>query len=106
MPLLAAFIGALFGKFCDWLGSFLTKKAANYVAMSVTLAAAIAAVWVALSGVIAALISSVPPQVVIAVGWFAIPNLDQCIAARVGTEIALAGYRWHRETIRAAASTT
>lgn len=104
MPLLAAFIGSLFTKIVEWIGTYLTKRAANYVAMTVTLAAAIGAVYVTIQALVAGIVASVPAEVIIGASWFVPAIVDDCIAARVGSEIAIAGYRWHRDTVRAAAA--
>ncbi|MGH8519246.1 MAG: DUF5455 family protein [Panacagrimonas sp.] len=104
MPLLAAFIGSLFSTFVTWLGTYLTKRAANYIAMTVTLAASVGIAWLAVSASLAALILAVPAELVTASGWFLPTNLDDCLAARVGCEVAIAGYRWHRDTVRASAA--
>lgn len=99
MPALAAFLGALFGKITEWIGTYLTKRAANYVALIVTLGAAVAVCWATIAALLSGLAMALPEPVVVAASWIMPSNVDACVSARIATEVALAGYRWHRQAV-------
>lgn len=104
MPLFAAFLGALFGKLVDWLGSFATKKAAAYAALTATTVGAFAVVVAVLTATINGLAVSMPEIVGQIAGWVLPGNITVCIAAEISVRLALSAYEWHRDTVRAAAA--
>ncbi|MEK6805321.1 MAG: DUF5455 family protein [Pseudomonadota bacterium] len=101
MPALASFLANIFASLFTWLGTYLTKRAANAVALTVLIAGAAVAMFAIVNGLIAALVFAAPDELGIALSWVWPTNGSACLSAIFGTEIALAGYRWHKDTVRA-----
>ena len=104
MPLLAAFIGNLFSGLIAWLGAYFTKRTANYIALVGLTAAAAGAMWLGVTSLLSALVATLPSFMLTPLTWLVPSNFDDCVAVYFGAEIICAGYRWHRDTVRAAAA--
>lgn len=106
MPILAAFFGSMMSWLSAKIAEYFTKRAAAYVSLVVTLAAAVAATWAILQGLVAGLGAALPGFMTAPATWVLPYNLDDCIAVIFGAEVAIAGYRWHKETVRASVAAT
>lgn len=104
MPILAAFVATLFGNFVAWLGAYFTKRTANYLVLVGLTAAAAAAMWTAATALLSACAALLPSFMTVPLTWLVPSNFDECLVAYLTTEVICAGYRWHRDTVRASAA--
>lgn len=102
MPQLAAWLGTLFSGVLGFFLAHLGKRAANYAALTAATAAAFAALWLTVTGLVAGLQLVMPAFIVIPLSWVLPGNLTECVSVYLAVQTALAGYRWHKETVRAA----
>jgi len=108
MPLLAGFLGALFGGLADFFARWLTRKVAFAAAAVATFTALTAALYAAVAALLVGLVFSFPAGTAAATGvWLAIPdNGPLCVAACIACDTAVALYRWNVENLRLAAYIT
>ncbi|GAB3258136.1 DUF5455 family protein [Chitinimonas naiadis] len=100
MPFLALFLegvfGALVAAFANWLG----KRAAVFVAAMTVFLAALAALWVAIRGLIAGLMVVIPNSglthwLLVGLNLVLPANWEVCCSAMVAADLAVYLYRWN-----------
>jgi hypothetical protein len=97
MPLLSSLLGWLFVGLAEFLGKWLTKKAATGVAGVAVFATLTTAMLTAAALTINGLIPSLPGGTYISLGlWLAVPdNGPAVVSACLATDAAVAVYRWN-----------
>jgi len=104
MPLLAAWIGSLFGGIFTFFTALVGKKLAFTLALVTATAAAFAAMLAATNAAASSVVEIVPAFVAMPASWILPNNISECISARIAASIAIFAYRWHRDTILMATS--
>jgi len=103
MPLLAAFLGVLWGKLVVLLGLYFTKKAAAITATAAALFSLVTVAYTAISGLAAGLVGSLPAGGALGIWLFVPDNAGACVTACIAADAACALYRLNREYLRLAA---
>lgn len=102
MPVLASFLGSIFSFLFSWFGTFLSTRVATYVTFATAIAGAYLVLQAAVDAALSAVSVAMPEAVSIAIGWVMPSNTDACLSAVFAVEAAVAGYRWHKDVLRAA----
>lgn len=103
MPLFATFVGALLARFSEWLAIFFSKRVALAITVFTFLLAGFLAVYLALSGAVAA-VAVVTPTGLVSAFTFVFPaNLKAVLSAIFTADSIMGGWQWHKENLKLAA---
>lgn len=108
MPLLAGFLGAMFGALAEFLVKFFAKKTALGAAAITTFGVLTVALFTVISGLAAGLSLAAPAVPGLATAlWLVIPdNFAACMAVAISVDTACALYTWNVGSLKLAATVT
>jgi len=101
MPLLSALMISIFGSVLDFFLHYFTKKVALRLAGVSIAVAAFLSLYAFVSASMLALTVSLPPLLSQAFLFLFPSNVNACVSAALGVEIACTGYRLWYENVKA-----
>lgn len=99
MPLLAAFLGSIFGKILDLFMKYFTRRVAMLPAVVVAITALTATLFISFMGLISAVEVALPPELVAVSGIFP-PNMTACLSAVSSARLLKWVYDWNNNFIQ------
>jgi hypothetical protein len=99
MPLLAGFLGTVFGAILDFFMKYFTRRVAMLPAVVVAITALTATLYLAFMGLLSAVEVAMPPQLAAMTGIFP-PNTTACMAAVSSARLLKWVYDWNNAFIQ------
>jgi len=100
MPLLAAWLGSLFGSLAAFFAKWFTKRVALTLAAVAAILSVTSLFVAAITALINTLIESVPSWVIIGGSWVLPDNVNVCIAAYASAVVLKWIYDWQTAIIQ------